>query len=828
LYYSDIGHNYVKSGEHFKTFNSLCEPDKGVARTLYREYLQFFPITDVYVHGRINQRQADSPRQEPIVILSFHDKHEHASRCLIPPLRDSYFALCQAYSLTERQAKFETHFSPRRLNRFRAVFALSSLLSIAFLIWSFFFAHNLIGEANEFERVGFFLNRTLEFRWQVSACWLDSLLIYNYHHNSYGLGLNNNTNSPFLEFLLSHLHHIYDEMVSYKSLVDSEVGLTEPSHLPGCEFLNCTFSYLFSSVHNIGQYYAIDGGTGSDSPEYTNEHLQRSALDLLALTEARSDELSGLRVDLFAEIKRGLDQTLLGGSIVALALLCSMQWLLSSLGHGLRRDLFLVIRTVPATVLNEVASMFEKISQFTGSPYAISSFRSTATFFLLSLIFYLSFFVFPLYVKTQIRHIDPKDFARVEKAPLLELSETTEFLSFVVGLAEFSASQSVETTIPESCVHHLVARRCFDCFTTAPALEESTVIPFILAYLFIGIPLILWFCYVMNGISLIQAFIRLQDLLGYIPERARNSNPVFQMLSEGKTPSMGGVEEFRSSAVDLSFGVDSDLCVLYFGEDGSLISYRGNPVQFLPALPTSVYDVEQQLIEGNCATAAQIQHFFDEGRRGNCSPVSVSIRSCFELSLSFSHKGSVLLLTNNSHHYMLNQQLRNIQSVVYSQTPKSETVPEVLLLLFQVRDSHTKVSIKQAATDLELRDTRYHQLLYIKRVQRIQEDCETCLRVISRVRDAIGAGKCVLLHGGPIYVFGAAAACQMTRGRVFGAVYDAARQSLNDIGPGEAHVQESLACTCQGYHFEDPVRSATCTAGGSISLCRFLGATTPL
>ena len=799
LYYADIRHNYVKSSKHFRIYESLVEDKGGISNALYTQFTDLFPITTTRFHGTDPKKERKKAAKSELVFLSFHDKHEHASRCVIPPLKDSYFSLCQTYSLSQRQARMAINFDRARLFAFKVMFVASIIVISAFTIVNIVILTLYVEKTLKYNNIIYNINGTLAFRRYVSACYMDTLLIQNFQMNAFSIQLDDQTNSSFREFLIAHFSRAYDRMLEYKYMVDDMNNSDISYDLPECQSLNCTFSYLFGSLHTVSNFYVM--GNSDLDLSYTPEELEKSVGDLLNLSDHIYARLSQARIEMATSMRKAAKLSMYIMIPLEPITFLVFLFLFKYMAKRLHQDLFLVISTVPSSILNDVASIFDKITRFTGYNVRMPPSHIEAKGWIAAACACVMNIIFPIYLATSLLEEFPASMS-VDRPPvLISMNETTQFVAFSTAYAEFSMNveKNVSVTVEmaedfgSGCVHGLTQVENGDLHLPVAILEKdisltiaAAAITAILAFIFIVV-------FIVHEVSLLATFQMMQYFLKYIPETARNSNPVLQMLTKGTKVPMSQVEDFRKDALDFVFTDEKFGCILYFDKLGNLVHSRGNPSQFLPYIPSDINDVQQQLINNNCGTVAQIRAFFDEAKRDQATPKSISFKPYSEITLAFSHKGSVLLLANNSRHYIVNQQIRTMQNIHYRSATQSETIECGAVIIFKVQESTARQRLKALATDeFEIRDMRYKKFVFVKKLEDLRADVRAVLNFIINAQQFLKNDVGACAFGGPLFIFGKSAGFPVIRNRVYGLPYELSREMLCQVECGKIMVQKEL------------------------------------
>ena len=797
LYYADIRHNYVNSSKHFQIYESLVEDKGGIVHALYTQFTDRFPITSTRLHGNDPKKERGKNQKNELVFLSFHDKHEHASRCVIPPLKDSYFSLCQTYSVSQKQAKMAINFDRARLFAFKVMFVASIIVISSFTVVNIFLVNDYVEAMSLYDNLIYNINGTLAFRRYVLACYMDILLIQNFQANTFSLQIDEATNESFREFLTAHFTRAYDRMLEYKYMVD-DMNNTDISYdLPECQSLNCTFSYLFGSLHAVSNFYVM----GNSDLDLSPLELEKSVDDLLNLTDYIFLRLSDARIAMVNDVR---DYARL--SVYVMASLVPISFLIflilfKYMAKRLHQDLFLVISTVPASILNDVASIFDKITRFTGYNVKMPPSHIEAKgWFAVAAVSIVNLIV-PIYLTMRVLSVFPVESSVVPPPTPINMSDASQFVAFSTAYSEFSMNirNNVSVTVEmgqdfgPGCVHGLTrnGNETSLLFVGIPEPVTSEIIT--ITSLASVLALIFLIIFIVHEVSLIATFQMMQYFLKYIPEKARNSNPVLQMLTKGTKVPMTQVEEFRKDAFDFVFNDEKFGCILYFDKSGNLVHTRGNPSQFLPYVPSNLNDIQQQLINNNCGTVAQIRAFFEEAKRGQVAPKSISFKPYSEMTLAFSHKGSVLLLANNSRHYIVNQQIRTMQNIHYRSQNQSETLEHGAVIIFKTQDALMRQKLKALATaDFEIRDMRYKKLVFVKKLQNITSDLRLVVEFVISAHQFLRNGVGTCAFGGPLFIFGKSAGFPVIRNRLYGIPYELAREMVSYVETGQVMIQKEL------------------------------------
>jgi hypothetical protein len=740
--------------------------------SLYHNLIQLFPISE----ANFDEDKATPQVSNGKVFLSFHDKHEHVTRTIIPAIRDSYFSPCMSWSRSEEEVDAEINCDRKRLLCFKLAFFGALAVLVAGMIADFVFLLTFFLDLRNVELIGNILQKTVEFTYRVLSAEMYALMSHDFPHR---LELDKTTSEALWVFLGAHLQVVYEELIDYKSAVDSLTDLPLVWNLQNCTGVNCTFAHMFGSVHNIGNYYRVRPGSHFD-PDYSPEILDKSVRGLLRLSKYIYCQLVEIQANLFgdlqAKVVRDLE-TALSASTIAFVFFLVM---LHVTARGLQQTVFSVIRSVPDFVLKEISMIFDRVDQSSiHNQFAPKSRDELWLLFSASVVFVLIFVSPVCLILTVAPDLDePRRLTDLNL--VFPINSKAEFLSFTVLWLEFQLKFN-ETALSSGDVRYPTHSICQDCSVRVPQFGLPTSlltvihsICFVLCLPFIAV-------YVFKGASMLKTFAIMHSSLRYIPERARNTNPVLNAFSDDLMKE-NGMEELLAGS---DYG-----CVLYFDESGHYQTALGDPRQFLPFVPNHVDDIQQQLINCNCGTVAQIQKFMSDARQGKCVTASVSLSPNTEVNLSLSHKAQVLFVTNNAQHHGFNQQVRKMQNLGAVAPARSEQIPAAIVVIFA--DVQNESQIVELAQDLEVNDRTNHQIFLVRRVTNLIEDATCVINFLRQAARVLGRGKGAATVGGPLYRFGNSVGFPMLRQRVFGTVYEAATHLLMVASPGQMVIQREL------------------------------------
>jgi hypothetical protein len=786
LYYADVLHDYDRACAHFERAEALRTGAAAISRLLYRQFIEKFPITPLPL--------ADSaPRPNSRAFVSFHDKHENATRCLMPRLADSYFSGCQAWSPSA--VSLDTvDFDRRKMIAFKVAVPLATLILFTFLVENMALLLVCFSWIQEIEHFESLARATAEFRASVVISQMDALLVYTVPRKDYGLVLSDQVRASFWEFLEDHLLHIYDEMIAFCSLIDSMTDLQLTMTIPDCPTVNCSFAYVFGSVHNIGNYYLAIHGT-IVSPEYSPETLSVSTRLLLTVAENVYGQFLSLEYQTVTSFRGQFHCFVVISFIVRIFLFFVILLTINFLVDSLERNYWSVIQATPSSVLADIAGMFQRLhkSGFPKKPLPRwrLRFRLIASSFLCVIIGFIP----PLFLYVTVNGYDMAKPDHFGLPPTFPMNEEFEFLSFAVAWAEFSLQYENDTDFDHDCFHALANSSCDNCSIDFPRLRysKSTLVIIMTTACLLAIPFLLWFLLIgLDGIGLSQT---MHHMLKEIPQRVKNTNFVLKQH--------GAFGCLFPSVHDI-FMEWPQGCVIYFEEDGTVRTHLGDPLQYFSIRPMHIDDIQRALGNAECGTAQQIQNFFAEGKNGKTVSVSISLRPYCELLLSLSHQGRVLFVTDNSHHHVRNQQIRRMQALTNGGIPKSEKVERAAVIVFHKVDANNRKKIIELAGDLELKDRRYHELVFVKKIVNADEDRTVVNRFLVSSLSKLGSGKCAAAVGGPLIIFGSGVGFNVLRNRIFGRVYEIALQMIQAVQPREMAVQKQLFVPTRGEDTDRP------------------------
>jgi hypothetical protein len=277
LYYADVQFDYVRSSEHFSAWERLRENKGEMTSSFYQCLVQLFPLSE----ANFDEDKATPQVLKGKVFLSFHHKHEHVSRTIMLAIRDSYFSPCMSWSRSEGEVDAEINCDRKRLLYFKLAFFGTLAVLVTGMITDFVLLLTFFLDLRNVELIGNILQKTAEFTSRVLSAEMYALMSHDFPHR---LELNKTTSEALWAFLGAHLQVVYEELIDYKSAVDALTDLPLVWSLQNCTGVNCTFSHMFGSLHNIGNYYRVRPGR-QFLPDYSPETLHKSVENLLRLSK---------------------------------------------------------------------------------------------------------------------------------------------------------------------------------------------------------------------------------------------------------------------------------------------------------------------------------------------------------------------------------------------------------------------------------------------------------------------------------------------------------------------------------------------------------------
>ena len=367
LFYSDILHDFKKSAIYFQNYKKLAEGKASVAKQLYIDFLNLFPVSKPFSQSLNFQSDLEEKKKgvSDLVFISLNDTQEDATRCILPPFKDQFYSLCQAFSIPKHKKTFEINFDKIRLTSYKYAFLSSIIVYILMLGLSFEFIEKIGNKVNLFETRLRYIRETLNFRYFTFSCYMNSMVIYNCQRNSFTLPINK---EGFMLFMISQVQETCNSMLEYNHLMSNESVIMKniKTELPNCSSTNCTFAYIFGYMHCIASYYSHKSYSTRDIPEYSLNKLASSADMMLELIDNIYNQLAQRHCDSLYDLNDSVWIHLVAVVCVLLIGFVTFILLFEIIGKNLYKNLFAIINTVPNSVLKEVASMFKKVELFIG------------------------------------------------------------------------------------------------------------------------------------------------------------------------------------------------------------------------------------------------------------------------------------------------------------------------------------------------------------------------------------------------------------------------------------------------------------------------------
>lgn len=828
LFYSDILHDFKKSAAAFDNYKKLAEGKSSVAKQIYIDFLNLFPVSKPFYESLDFQSDLEEKKKNSsdLVFISLNDTQENATRCILPPFKDKFYSLCQAFSIPKHKKTFEINFDKVRLNSYKYVFFSSIIVYILMLGVSFEFVDKIDKKAILYENRLRYIRETLNFRYFAFVCYMNSMVIYNYQMNSFKFPVNE---TGFLQFVISQIQETCDSMLEYHHLMSTESIITNKinTDLPNCSTTDCTFSYIFGYMHNIASYYSHNGKSINEIPEYSLKKLTSSVDMMIQTIDNIYNQFASNHCNSIHDLSNSV-------CIYVVSLICFeavgfIAFILSFeiIEKNLYKNLFAIINTVPNSVLKEVASMFRKVELFIGfskkSTQKAFSRKMMPLFLSISI---LLIFIYPVFIGIIILISKNYDY-QYKKLSNLSIYSTSESIITILYVQKYLLFSNYISMIDNiTDIEGFVEQggkvwksQFIDADEYLPSIKPMLIITSpvckTLCYILPIFSIISFLIYLIKGIESLRLFTTMHQLMRYIPERAWKANPVLKVLTKGVVVPIEKVEQLRRDLLQSNFSNMFDLCSIELSnfnvqsqvvntdsslsdsgnnDSGYFINVKGNIDRFFGFHPLNLKDIVQCLIDKMPEAENQIRQFFTNR---SDQTASVTFDGKTEVKISFSRENkNIFFLSDNNSHFLMNSLIRKMQLIKYPVQFKSEEIKNPFIAII---DNLTYQNLRNGFNidnnDLndflgfEVRDRR-NKILIIDKVNNI----ELQKRLILQLKQLLPTfdGRCSICNEGSLFILGSKIMFHSFKGRVFGSCYDTALQALKNLNPGQIAFPSSL------------------------------------
>ncbi|OHT06563.1 hypothetical protein TRFO_25378 [Tritrichomonas foetus] len=787
LYYSDIQHDYKESAKAFQKYIELTESNESVSRQLFRDFFTLFPITRP-LSDSLHFDEKKKNESNDLIFISFNETHEYASRYMLPPFKDSFYSLCQAFSMPKHRKIYDINFDRARLLTYKILYAISIIIYVCLFVMYLETCKRIVEKTRLFQTRVNYINKTLAFRKDALTCYMDSMVIYNYYMKNELIDVD----EDFKTFILNHLYDTYNSLLGYKYILNDDHVLDDIiPHMPNCESLNCTFSFIFGHLHNIATYYSSNSHEFYNSPGYTPSMLFRSVINIVNLTDYVYSQFASQHINSLQNLKEYVGQYVLSLIIIIVLSFVILVCCFELIGNRLYKNLFAVINTVPNSVLKEVAQMFKKIELFVGckkiEKKLYTKFKSIIPFTL----YYILLLIFPLMVGIVIFiHQDAK--YTYKMPPHITYFDESQSFVFILSIHEYKLLKNytslngtkVYANFNKSCIHNI---NNYDDSNLIPKIKLMELLTSkyvqIFYYVCSIISLLLFIIYVKEGFRNVYLFHIMHQFIQYIPENSWKVNPVLRILTRGVLLSNDKVYKFRNDLSQTDVSKVLNICRLKFKNNGKIYGIKGNINNFLGFRPSSLNDLERRLIELNPESEKQINQYFKEK---SDQVRSVTFNGINEVNIYFSKNKSSFIIMDNSSHFALNEIIRKINVIKYPLALKSNQINKPFIAILEGIEFFKIIDICEG---FDVRDRR-NKVVIIDNDNNIEKQKALIKNI--KLLDNLAQGKCVICNEGTLFVLGSKVMFPAVKSRIFGSCYEAAKQISKILKLGQVAYPTSL------------------------------------
>ena len=825
LFYADMKHNFLKSSECYNRAVQLLNPKRTfIVNDIFYNFSMLFPICGITVEDvETNDTYADELR-----FISMLESHEHALRymTMVSPNDEYLQALSHAFSVPTNRQPVEIQFDKTRTIIVKCTFIGALIAYIVCVIVLILFTKTFDSNRTRYYNYITLINETIDFRTNVQLARQDVYQISNVVLSTYEDILEtsiyfNTTSSTWRSLVdglynlsLDHISMIEERLSEYMGVINELSDIVNVNFsTPECNATNCTLPFLFSELHHTLMYFEKTERIPGNKMTEVLQTLDKTADSLLLLSENVFTQLSIIHEQWINDIS---NQTILRAILLMIAVLILGALLITIhvfTMHTMKQNIFAVIKTIQPSILKSISSVFDKLlsleqhqrqvpRDFT---FVISVIGCSLSFF-----FILCGVGFILVISVKY----DTDTQRTSKQlnAIQAYSNMTRFMTFTIGLLEHivrngtddaavlnTPSQdelsSMALDSPEGCVHYIYNTTCDNCYSkTSLYTDFSKVTIWAIIYMFILVSCITMIIFLFFGLKVIGLSSSVADIMKFVPQTARKSNPVLAKIMIGKQTPSAEVFDFGE---DVRQPVDTFdyFCFLYLDQVENVIDIRGDVTKYIPFRPNHLRQIADYLIQNCKENPSAITAFFDAKKPLDTR--SLAIDDEREISLTFSRKGTILLIKDDSHHHIYNSRLRMVKRLQSSikdgaNRRKPAQSPNACIAIFQTQDKSLRSAyIPKLESVGRVADTRFRRIVVITELEKAKE-----LKAIAdEMMMVSNTVKAVLDAGSSIAIFQSATTIE--KSRIYGQSYDDARLQLEKIGDHELFVSPMFSTLLQ-------------------------------
>lgn len=811
LFYADMKHNFLRSAQYYTRTIQLLNPNRSyIVNDLFSYFSMLFPIcTPTYQEPEENIDQyADELR-----FISLIDSHEHALRYMTQvSSNDEYLqALSHAFTVPTAHQPVDIIFDRTGTVFIKLTFSIAIVFFlIVCIVLIFMTSEHENARTLYYNSIGL-LNSMVMFRNEIHWARHDVRLISDILLGSLDDVVNKsnyiNTSgtewetikSNLYKHTLVHISHIEQSLSERIFQFETrQIHRSINFSIPNCNSTKCSFQFLYSGLHQLMQYLMSDEERDVSILSEIIDSLDRYSLPLIEMTEkvftdiVNNHNYHAKRIHEKGLIKFTITLVLIAiaGAFVIVIHIISM--------FTMKKNMYAVIKTIQHSMLKSISSLFDKLITLEQhqrqTPHDLT-FTRAIVYCALAFCFLMCDPVFM--VIAQLEFKNELIYGNNTMAKLVDPKNITQFLMYTTSILEATANNGLNQTTdpdslfiakmalnsPEGCIYYMFNTTCPNCFITTPyfanytqrTMWTMTYSTIILAFIFIML-------FALYGYKVINISSSVEDIMKFVPQAARKSNPVLTKIMIGKRTNISEVSSFAENARQpvSSFDFFSIICM---DPLENITEVKGDIKQFLPFVPSQLCEVVEYIINNSTESADAIRMFF--AQKKPLETRSVAINDQREIAFTFSRKGTILLIKDDTHHHTNNNRLRIAEKLKSSvaegvnRRKAANFVSSIIIIVESMKKDIFTDLVSKFEKIGNVVDTRNRRIICI---------CET-----SKAQDVLSLMNSINMSSKDIraVVHGASAvsvlqsAPGIEKSRLFGISYDEAKVQLSSTKFGE-------------------------------------------
>ncbi|EAY02214.1 hypothetical protein TVAG_451140 [Trichomonas vaginalis G3] len=813
LFFADIKHNYSKSSEFYSRAAKFLNSKRSfIFDEMTSNFSQLFLIPKQEPDKTRNED--DAKAIDELRFISNLEYHERALRYMtVVSSNDKYLqALSHTFSVPTNQQPVDIVFDKYRTIIIKITFYLPIVF---FIIFGLIIIHfNIVNDsdAEDYKESTLILESMNLFRNQIYFIRQDARLLANILLDNFNEIVNksiyyNISDSTWYDTMTILYFLSMEHTSAIEALFNEQFYIfsTRKVHqnvnfsIPGCDSTNCSLAYLYSDMHNSIKYML----NPKDPYRLTNTTLIQRLDDfsekLMNLTDSTHEQLVHSHYNWIQDtIHR--NKTVYWHLLLAILILSSITLLVYVISTlTLKKHVYAVIKTIQPAMLKSISSQFDKLislEQKQTQTIQDHTFIKGILFFIASFAILFVYTVLMLLAQRYYKNnIQPR---MTYLYPFPEPNDFSEFIIFMVGILEGTARWGIDLDViskgtrlllemslmtPVSCIYHLYFKTCYNCYAKTFYYEKfDSRSLWWLSYITLFLSLLCLIGFLYYTYQIIYLGRTVEDIMKFVPTSARKSNPVLQKFMAGDQIPIKEISDFARD-IGIAPEMPEFFAVLYLDPLENVIQTKGQISSFLPFIPNNLGEVQEYLIRNSTDSGLSISNFFKLKSPLESRSLSINGR---EFSFSFSRKGSILLIKDDSHHHLSNDRTRMIErlhSTVKERKDrrKGMNLGQTVLLIIESKGKTTHSNIvKMLEPVTQVVDTRFRRIVCFSNLEKVTDIVKVTTEIFNNYGNEI---RGVLHCGNSLSVLQSAVSIE--KPRVFGQAYDEGRMMLSKAKIGE-------------------------------------------